>query len=82
MTPEERAEHRAIMRSLPPDEREAYRAPVVNFILISTWGVRLYFELVSVCIDNDRCVLPSIVGIGLKMSVATCTHINHRLLID
>ena len=26
MTPEERAEHRAIMRSLLPDEREAYRA--------------------------------------------------------
>ena len=26
MAPEERAEHRAIMRSLPPDEREAYRA--------------------------------------------------------
>ena len=26
MTPEERAEHRAMMRSLPPSEREAYRA--------------------------------------------------------
>jgi hypothetical protein len=26
MTPEERAENRAMMQSLPPDEREAYRA--------------------------------------------------------
>ena len=26
MSPEERAEHRAMMRSLPPSEREAYRA--------------------------------------------------------
>ena len=26
MTPQERAEHRATMRSLPPSEREAYRA--------------------------------------------------------
>lgn len=26
MTPHERAEHRAIMRSLPPAQREAYRA--------------------------------------------------------
>jgi hypothetical protein len=26
MSPEERAEHRAVMRSLPPSEREAYRA--------------------------------------------------------
>ena len=26
ITPQERAEHRAVMRSLPPSEREAYRA--------------------------------------------------------
>ena len=26
MTPQERAEHKAIMRSLPPNERETYRA--------------------------------------------------------
>jgi hypothetical protein len=60
-------------------------APVVTLFLTSIRGIRLDFQMfdrVSVFIDNDTEVLPSISGLGLKMSVATCTHIYHRLLID